>query len=775
MIPIRLLTGVALAGCASAYKCPGSGSFIHAWSEVTVVAAASCADVMAEVKARATAQKGWADPHNGGIYSVLTSDATEIDTQRTSNPAKSVGGKLYVDKQVFRFTESPETKYAEVGCTIEACSESQGFSIGDFSTNYCDMRNLYCGAADGCKAILHDFTSTEPSHTTSLGAGHDFSKCIVTPVAPTVAPTTAAPSTREDKCPFSSRSQEAVSDSAHFWCKKSADGKCEETERDQFSAEELRDAVRKAASFSPPLTTSVVDASTIKKKVLAGYQGWVTAGKKWNHWSEGGKLPTSMNAHFELLPELGEYPSGSLYKTGLHYNRDGSAVKLYANDGEGVVDLHFKWMADYGIDGVLLQRFVHDVVDQQGSGLKFRNTVLAHMDAAATNHGRTYALMYDISGSPNATYWINGIKNDYLKYIKKYTSGSRYLKEGGKPVICIWGIGMSDLDKHPADPTSSVSFVRWLQGQGLYVIGSGPYFWRTAGHDAATGFDKFHEAVDAIMPWTVGRYNSVADFRALESNLDADTALTTRRGQDYAPIAFPGYSYRADDKFNKIPRNGGKFFQAQIDAYLKTPGVSFYYVAMFDEVQEGTAIYKVAANENESAEPKGCFLTMSSDGIDLPGDHYLKIVGNFTATAKGPSPPPGPPAPSPSRDSLSPGDRINSGEDLISAHSQARLEMQKTDGNLVLRDRTGTQVWSSNTTGHLNSHVTFQTSDGNLVLRDSTGKAMWSSKAHKGAAKVVLKDNCDLVTEDSSGNILWSLGTSCKASLKEAIDIDIII
>merc|ERR1712083_1276145 len=64
-------------------------------------------------------------------------------------------------------------------CKILACSESQGTSVGDFSTNYCDIRNLYCGSADGCTAVEHDFASSEVSHSGSIGAGHDFSGCIV--------------------------------------------------------------------------------------------------------------------------------------------------------------------------------------------------------------------------------------------------------------------------------------------------------------------------------------------------------------------------------------------------------------------------------------------------------------------------------------------------------------------------------------------------------------------------------------------------------------------
>jgi len=156
----------------AAMTCPGSKAwFTHAKTQVTAVVKASCADVNAEIQARAGAQ-GWVDPHNGGIYSVISSTAAEVRTQRTANPSHSVAGKKYVDKQVFTLSDSAGA------CEISACSESQGTSYKDYSTNYCDLRNLYCGSADGCTPVAHDFFSTQESIKASSGQS-DFSACIV--------------------------------------------------------------------------------------------------------------------------------------------------------------------------------------------------------------------------------------------------------------------------------------------------------------------------------------------------------------------------------------------------------------------------------------------------------------------------------------------------------------------------------------------------------------------------------------------------------------------
>jgi hypothetical protein len=160
-------------GESEGMKCPGSKAiFGHAKTTVTASAAASCSDVKAEMIARASGQNSWIDPHNGGIYAVLSSSDTEVETSRTANPKHSVLGQKYVDKQTFTLTPSGN------GCDIAACSESQGTSMKDFSTNYCDVRNLYCGSADGCKPVLHDFTSTQNSVDASSGQS-DFSSCVV--------------------------------------------------------------------------------------------------------------------------------------------------------------------------------------------------------------------------------------------------------------------------------------------------------------------------------------------------------------------------------------------------------------------------------------------------------------------------------------------------------------------------------------------------------------------------------------------------------------------
>jgi hypothetical protein len=82
--------------------------------------------------------------------------------------------------------------------------------------------------------------------------------------------------------------------------------------------------------------------------------------------------------------------------------------------------------------------------------------------------------------------------------------------------------------------------------------------------------------------------------------------------------------------YNLIPRQRGQFLWSQFLG-AKQAGASMVYVAMFDEVDEGTAIFKCANNVPVGENCK--FITY--DG--LPNDYYLKMVGAGTKLIRGAS------------------------------------------------------------------------------------------------------------------------------------------
>tara|TARA_B110001452_G_scaffold209203_1_gene179498 strand:+ start:116 stop:616 length:501 start_codon:yes stop_codon:yes gene_type:complete len=149
-------------------KCPSTGVLFDAacGMEITTTATATCADVQAEMEARIAGQYGsWHDPHNNGTYSVQSYGGT-FSSKRLTGDGK------YTDKQIFTLTASGS------GCLIEACSRSQVGSYLDGGTNYCDLKMLFCGTADGCKPLKNDFTVGTEKTKAHQGSTAGISACL---------------------------------------------------------------------------------------------------------------------------------------------------------------------------------------------------------------------------------------------------------------------------------------------------------------------------------------------------------------------------------------------------------------------------------------------------------------------------------------------------------------------------------------------------------------------------------------------------------------------
>ena len=122
-------------GTVSGMKCPKSDVKIHAGCEMTIDFEDSCINVQKEINQRIEGQyELWHDPHNNGTYSLDSNTDNEYAIHRVTGDMK------YTDQMLFNFMDHEDG----VGCKVEACSESQVFSIADFGTNYCNLHNLYC-------------------------------------------------------------------------------------------------------------------------------------------------------------------------------------------------------------------------------------------------------------------------------------------------------------------------------------------------------------------------------------------------------------------------------------------------------------------------------------------------------------------------------------------------------------------------------------------------------------------------------------------------------
>jgi hypothetical protein len=392
--------------------------------------------------------------------------------------------------------------------------------------------------------------------------------------------------------------------------------------------------------FATALTAAnnKVDPSTLDRKVLIGYQGWFTCPSdstgRWTHWSRG--VPTPESLTVELFPDLtGFGPDERCEIPGMTIA--GKPANLFSSRNAKTVSRHFQWMKQYGLDGVLVQRFVGEISFKE----KDHDVVLRNIMAAAAESGRTFAIEYDISGASPDTF-AQTIQDDwrYLVDEVKVTAHPNYQRHAGKPVVSIWGMGLNDGNAHPpATPGPALDLIEWFKSGApakyrVTYMGGVPSHWATLDGDsrADPGWASVYSAMDIVEPWNVGRYGTPAGAdQWKDAVLAPDVKTAAASHQLYMPVVFPGFSWHnlnRSAKENQIPRLAGKFFWRQ--AYnAKMAGATVLKIAMFDEVDEGTAIFKIAPTRNRAPD-QGYWLTLDADGDNLPSDFYLKVAGQIT-------------------------------------------------------------------------------------------------------------------------------------------------
>ncbi len=95
---------------------------------------------------------------------------------------------------------------------------------------------------------------------------------------------------------------------------------------------------------------------TYKGLIMAGYQGWFRAdgdGSNSRQYAYGDENSSGI----DLWPDVREYEK--TYQTPFKL-ANGQAARFFSSYDQSSVDLHFKWMQEYGIDGVFMQRFFND-------------------------------------------------------------------------------------------------------------------------------------------------------------------------------------------------------------------------------------------------------------------------------------------------------------------------------------------------------------------------------------------------------------------------------
>lgn len=233
-----------------------------------------------------------------------------------------------------------------------------------------------------------------------------------------------------------------------------------------------------------------VDPSTMHGKMLCGYQGWFTGdgtdGSK-IHWMHQGNKPEKFG--LDIWPDVSELDEDEKYATEFRYP-DGSPAYLFSSMNEKTVVRHFKWMQDYGIDGVFLQHFMGYMRD--GRIIEMRKIVMSHVRKGAEKHGRCWALMYDIAGLKEEdieTHLIPHWKE--MVDTEKIRQDSTYLHHDGKPVLGIWGVGFANKATPKACDRTLDFFKNDPKYGGNFLVVGVPARWRQEQTPRADHLPKF--------------------------------------------------------------------------------------------------------------------------------------------------------------------------------------------------------------------------------------------------------------------------------------------
>jgi len=369
--------------------------------------------------------------------------------------------------------------------------------------------------------------------------------------------------------------------------------------------------------------------SSYKGLIMAGYQGWFnapgdSAHMGWNHYARQGKFEPGI-CKIDYWPDTREYQK--TYETSFKISDGRPAYVFSAYDSQSVF-LHFQWMKEYGVDGVFLQRSVLALRNPENR--KHDDHVLQYALRASANYHRAIAIMYDFSGVNDENKDWMVIINDWKHLVDslKIASGGlgqTYLYHHNKPLVALWGVGFPDRTNNLKSIEKIIDFLKNDPEYGGCAVMLGvPAYWRDFGED--TEKDPYLHVLirksDIIRPWLVGRFNEET-YPVFKSRIREDILWCRQNDLDYAPVVFPGFSWHnmhPDSKKPGIPRNRGKFYWLQLMGAIEA-GSEMIYIAMFDEMDEGTAIFKTTNDP-----PVGPTVFEHFEA-GIPGDYYLFLTG----------------------------------------------------------------------------------------------------------------------------------------------------
>ena len=399
-----------------------------------------------------------------------------------------------------------------------------------------------------------------------------------------------------------------------------------------------------------PVFAVQTELNNIIGKGIAGYQAWFSAGtgSDWGHWARdyNGIPPGPDYVNVEMWPDVEDYPKNgaTLYATNFSPLGDGRPALVFNSRDREVIFTHFQWMQEYGIDSAAVQRFYGYWPAGESAA---RNHLMDIQDAAEAT-GRSFYVLYDFSGW-NASKSTSAVKSEWILNIeqKGVASSPNYAHAEGKPVVCLWGLGNAN-DNNWLPDAAAIDLAVWFRNRGYFVIGGSednPITWAGQPQSHETAYAAF----DMLMPWPVGRYGQTWEHANgwMHENLPVLGTFCAAHPRSWAgnkPILYMGGIYTGGGWTNLgypgspnwPAKYAGQPMWDQLSLLLggNYPRPDNFYIAMFDEYDESTAIMK-AGRDYFDIPTDQWFLTFSVDGWWLSSDYYLRVAGAAVEIIKG--------------------------------------------------------------------------------------------------------------------------------------------
>ncbi len=342
------------------------------------------------------------------------------------------------------------------------------------------------------------------------------------------------------------------------------------------------------------------DNTTLKGKVMVGYQGWFRtpndpSNRGWVHWGDMSKpLFTT-----DMWPDISQYPPETLDKACDVKTLSGKTAYLFSSTWPEVAQTQFRWMRENNIDGAFVQRFAGD----NWAINKTPQWVLGAVREAANQEGRIWAIEYDLSGLADDQA-LDHMQKDWSWLVDDFGlfKDANYARVAGKPVVFLWGPGVSG---RKLTPDTTAKLIDYFKNDpkygGNYVILGGPGNWKQLG---SQWLDTYKKA-DGILGW-------------MSQDYAGDLAQCRAMGIDYYPHVWPGFSWanlkhiETGSTVSYTPRNGGRVYEERFSK-AAAAGVDRLFVGMYDEYDESTAIIPMSDDPPPTVERPGTVVKFYAD------------------------------------------------------------------------------------------------------------------------------------------------------------------